>query len=87
MPYLKQIDRTKYDKVIRDAVSILERYEFSAGDINYIFSSILKKDWENKKSYKNGNKIIGVLECCKLEAYRKFLAPYEEEKLKENGDI
>ena len=30
---------------------------------------------------------IGALECAKLELYRRILAPYEDKKLAENGDV
>jgi hypothetical protein len=31
--------------------------------------------------------MIGILECCKLELYRKKAAPYENEKELENGSV
>jgi hypothetical protein len=31
--------------------------------------------------------MVGALECCKLELYRKRIAPYEELKERENGPI
>ena len=33
------------------------------------------------------NELIGALECAKLELYRKRVAPYEEEKIAENGEV
>ena len=30
---------------------------------------------------------MGVLECCKLEFYRRVAAPYEDIKIEENGDV
>jgi hypothetical protein len=33
------------------------------------------------------NKAVGVLECVKLEFYRRVAAPYEDEKIKESGDV
>lgn len=29
---------------------------------------------------------LGALECCKLEFYRRVAAPYEDSKIKSNGD-
>jgi hypothetical protein len=37
--------------------------------------------------YANINEVIGALECCKLELYRAIAAPYEEEKIEENGQV
>ena len=31
--------------------------------------------------------ILGALECCKLELYRRFAAPYEDTKVISNGDV
>ena len=33
------------------------------------------------------NAAIGVLECAKLELYRRVVAMYEDGKIKENGDV
>jgi hypothetical protein len=33
------------------------------------------------------NEIIGVLECVKQEFYRRAVAPYEDKKIEENGDV
>ena len=30
---------------------------------------------------------IAALECAKLELYRRLLAPYEDRKIQENGDV
>jgi hypothetical protein len=31
--------------------------------------------------------IVGALRCCELEIYRRLAAPYEDLKIKENGDV
>jgi hypothetical protein len=31
--------------------------------------------------------MIGALECCKLELYRMMAAPYEDDKIAENGGV
>ena len=38
-------------------------------------------------SYATINDIIGALEGAKMEFYRRVVAPYEDEKIKENGDV
>lgn len=30
---------------------------------------------------------LGVLRCCQLELYRRMVAPYEDKKIQENGDV
>lgn len=39
------------------------------------------------ESYQTYNDIVGALEGAKLELYRRRIAPYEDQKMKENGDV
>lgn len=55
------------------------------GHLNYLFSSILDRTYT--KNYKSLNAAIGVLECCKLELYRRVVVPYEDQKNWDNGDV
>ena len=41
----------------------------------------------NVLTYATLNQAIGVLECAKLELYRRMASPYEDEKIKSNGDV
>lgn len=60
----------------------------SAGELNYVISSIIDEYLsEYGKNYTNINEVIGVLECAKLELYRRVAAPYEDEKIDQNGDV
>ena len=38
-------------------------------------------------AYAEFNEAIGAIECAKLELYRRMLAPYEDRKIAENGDV
>ena len=59
-----------------------------AGDLNYTITRLtheyLKKFGEKYQVY---NDIVGVLECAKLELYRRLAAPYEDYKAEQNGDV
>jgi len=47
-------------------------------------------EWISKQTaegYTTYNEVVGVLECAKLEMYRRAVAPYEDEKIAENGDV
>lgn len=80
MPYIKEDMRDD----IREDPSIIE----SAGELNFYISDLLKnvvEDWG--ESYATYNEIIGVLECVKLELYRRKITPYEDKKIEENGDV
>lgn len=57
-----------------------------AGDLNYSISKLcamLAKDI----SYSKIAIITGVLENVKQEFYRRLAIPYEDAKIKENGDL
>jgi hypothetical protein len=57
----------------------------SSGTLNYIITEILLATEPRK--YSEYNALVGVLECCKLEFYRRAMAAYEDEKIQENGDV
>lgn len=85
MPYIKQEKRVKFLMNIRDIVTNIE----SEGELNFVISKICK-EYVNKKDivkYEDYNKVMGVMACAMLEFYRKEVDPYEEEKIKENGEI
>ena len=42
---------------------------------------------DGRLRYTHVNEAVGVLECAKLELYRRVAAPYEDEKIAENGDV
>ncbi len=59
-----------------------------AGELNYLFTKISHAYWlDNGGNYQAFNDIIGALEGCKLELYRRKVAPYEDTKIEENGDV
>lgn len=86
MPYIKQENRDKIDPLINPLIDELFKNR-NPGDLNYVISRICWSLFETDISYKNGNEIVGVLECAKLEFYRRLLSAYEDQKRKENGDI
>ena len=58
------------------------------GELNYAITALVKDYLDDKgHSYTRYNEAIGVLECAKLELYRRLVSPYEDEKIKENGDV
>jgi hypothetical protein len=87
MPYIPKQDRDKFEKLIKESVEALYKHGYAAGSINYYFSSILWKILNINKTYSSANTLIGVLEAIKLEIYRRQIAPYEDLKLAENGDV
>ena len=84
MPYIKKPKR----KILEPNILAASGYVSCEGDLNYCFSLLCKQFIKRKgKKYKYFNACIGALESAKLELYRRHIAPYEDEKIKENGDI
>ncbi|MGD2200843.1 MAG: hypothetical protein PVJ38_04315 [Candidatus Bathyarchaeota archaeon] len=87
MPYIKMEDRPKYEESLNELIETLKEQSVDHidGELNYIITRILKEVYPLR--YFNLNRAIGVLECCKLEFYRRVAAPYEDTKIELNGDV
>tara|TARA_Y100000389_G_scaffold205136_2_gene263843 strand:- start:4394 stop:4669 length:276 start_codon:yes stop_codon:yes gene_type:complete len=89
MPYITQNERDNFDVALKQVSDEV----FSMGHLNYCITTLIKnymeqvKEVEGKVGYFHYNNLIGVLECAKLELYRRQTAPYEDIKIKENGDV
>ena len=63
-------------------------YIRNSGELNYVITQLCKNYfYHNGGRYQHINDIIGALECCKMEFYRRLAAPYEDKKIIENGDV
>jgi hypothetical protein len=81
MPYIKKEIRADIDLTVKHYT----RYLLSNGELNYLITKLLLA--QEPSSYEGYNSLIGVLECCKLEFYRRAVSVYEDQKIKENGDV
>lgn len=60
----------------------------SPGRLNFVITNEIDEYLQTAgKNYTTINAVIGVLECAKLELYRRIAAPYEDKKKEENGDV
>jgi len=84
MPYIPKKERMGIDSVIADLMPEIK----DVGQLNYTLTKIIL-DYVSTigLNYKNVNGVIGVLECAKLEMYRRVVAAYENKKKKQNGDV
>ena len=90
MPYIVKEDRSKLDAAIAtlaDRLREMSTPETRAGNLNYTITKLLKLAYPPKLRYADQNEIIGMLECAKQEWYRRSTAPYEDEKIRSNGDV
>lgn len=86
MPYIKKETRELVEDG-NDLVKLSSRIE-TEGDLNYTITRLCHLFLQKKgEKYSVYNTIIGVLECAKLELYRRKVAIYEDAKIQENGDL
>jgi hypothetical protein len=92
MPYIKQNFRDELNPLIDElSKKVLEIHKDNPsqtrdGLLNFSVTEILNQVFPDAR-YTDFNELIGFLECCKLEYYRKKIAPYEDEKETENGPV
>ena len=81
MPYIRKESRKALDKY----VNTIPSKTLNIGELNYVITKILLN--HKPKNYQDYNQLIGVLECIKLEFYRRMVAPYEDLRKQEQGEI
>lgn len=81
MPYINDVAREMVEPQSLRAAE-------TAGELNY---QITRLAWRyvntHGSCYTTFNEIVGVLDCAKMEFYRRLCAPYENNKQAENGDV
>lgn len=90
MPYIKPADRNQLDDALSSLAAqiVVQENSTQAGILNYSISALFNEVLKTRGlNYRNLNELIGVLECAKLELYRRVASPYEDLKIKENGDV
>ena len=86
MPYIPKEDRGKFDRIVEEVLKVLNKeVGRQDGELNYFFTRILLSVYTPK--YFNYNRAMGLLESVKQEFYRRFIASYEDSKIREYGDI
>lgn len=89
MPYINRDLRDMFEEsigfVVDTFVNRIDDNELRDGCLNYVISSLVSQLYS--VNYKDINAAIGVLECVKLELYRRVAAPYEDTKIKQYGDV
>ena len=92
MPYITQNYREELipmiDALAQKIASIHKANPTQTRDglMNYTVSEIIAQVFPDAR-YTDMNEIIGFLECCKLEYYRKKAGPYEDLKESQNGPV
>lgn len=60
-----------------------------AGELNFAITVLVDNYLKGKGGirYAHLNEVIGAMDCAKLELYRRVVAPYEDKKIAESGDV
>lgn len=77
MPYIKNKDKVRAGF-----------HPKTAGELNY-YLTVGIQDYLRRKehNYQTMNDIMGAIEGAKMEFYRRMVVPYENNKIRENGDV
>ena len=84
MPYITQSSRQFLDPSIRILIDKCRH----PGDVTYcIYKIVINYLAKSNTSYSRLALCLGILESAKQEFYRRLVAPYEDKKCGENGDV
>lgn len=84
MPYITRERRKVFDRAIEELAAEVQ----NQGELNYCIYKLSRQIIERiGQSYENLSMCSSAMEHAKMEWYRKVLAPYEDSKIQENGDI
>lgn len=87
MPYIPAADRDKLQSATDAMAAVIDR-DTTAGDLNYMISLMAKAYIEAKGlRYEHLNAVVGALDSAKAEFQRRVVAPYEDQKIADNGDV
>lgn len=80
MPYVDKDTRSRLDRGGEPK---------DAGELNYAITKVIDGYLcrQDRLRYRHINETIGVLECLKLELYRRVAGPYEDVKMQNSGDV
>jgi hypothetical protein len=87
MPYIKQDDRKQYLESLDMLTDDIDEMGFIAGHVTYVLYMIVARWFKREPSYDTICKIRGCLIGTMTEFDRRIAAPYEDTKIRENGDV
>lgn len=85
MPYISKERREELDSTIFQLAKRISIPERRHGELNYCITRLL--DMFYRGSYSHYSQALGIIESVKQEFYRRVVAPYEDKKRKENGEV
>ncbi len=83
MPYIDKVERDKITKWLERALGEID----TKGQLCFAIYYLMKEFAERRMNFDNASNSLIAADCAKLEFYRRIMAPYEDKKIEENGDI
>ena len=88
MPYITQQERDRLDPLLQPLLYQLGTADRGVfGRLNYVITRLIAYAWRVESSYVRAAALSGVLTNVAAEFYRRSVAPYEDTKIEENGDV
>ncbi|KKL64712.1 hypothetical protein LCGC14_2162250 [marine sediment metagenome] len=87
MPYIKKEDQKLYDGRLDDLCFALEEQGYIDGHVTYVLFKIMARWFFNSPAYSTIASIRGCLAGTLSEFDRKHGFPYEDKKIRENGNV
>ncbi|MCS6783966.1 MAG: hypothetical protein N3H84_06500 [Candidatus Caldarchaeum sp.] len=87
MPYIPRDERKELEPLVAALIAKLSEgpVEKLDGKLNYVITRLIAGLYS--PSYFNYNRALGVLSAVSHELYRRRIAPYEDEKIRQHGDV
>ena len=88
MAYIKGNMRDRIDGDLEKLIDNVRTFNEEQRDsvLDYIFTVMLAGSFDTESCLTYERK-LGILEGCKLELFRRRIAPYLDKKMEENGDV
>jgi hypothetical protein len=88
VPYIKKEERAQFETAIQVAVELLDASGNKPGHLNFFISSLLEGYASNKGvCYEVLSETAAQASAAATEFERRVIAPYEDSKIQENGDV
>ena len=90
MPYIPRENKLAYMDALAEIQDAFASAEAGDGDLNYVLTQVAVA-WlmyhNPPYGYTMRSRVLAAFEGAKMEYYRRVMAPYEDRKREDNGDV
>jgi len=87
MPYIKPTVRSEFSGWLNPLTRFIEERGVTPGELNYLITKLMHAALPKNAGYEDYMDSYAAAIGASMEFYRRRLGPYEDEKIKENGDV